>query len=284
VGKLLEPGDELGLPWDDYADGRVYRLAKGADFVCSSLAAREAAENAAERLGKVVRTKVDVFRKKIFVWVQFADNQIEDGEPCPCGSTDMPLVNESLAVCRACGALNVILRSKRDRTPQEERQILPGKGDELLEFLLGIPPGKLEQPSGKGGGAKGKGRAPGKADDGGPAEGKVGGAAQNGKTGSGKKAGRPQRQRLQLGDFSGVELFESTSSDKAETFFGYGLDKEGRRMLLLVEYPLRDGRRVEDSEVETGFVHEVRAIDADPFAEAIDFDALRARMVPVETD
>jgi hypothetical protein len=197
----------------------------------------------------------------------------------------MPLVNESLAVCRACGALNVILRSKRDRTSQEERQILPGKGDELLEFLLGIPPGKLEQPSGKGGGAKGKGRAPGRADGGGPTEGKVGGAAQNDKTtGSGKKAGRPQRQRLQLGDFSGVELFESTSSDKAETFFGYGLDKEGQRMLLLVEYPLRDGRRVEDPEVETGFVHEVRAIDADPFAEALDFDALRARMVPVETD
>ncbi len=283
MGKLLEPGDEIGLPWDDYADGRVYRLAKGTDFVCSSLAAREAAENAAERLGKVVRTRTDVFRKKIFVWVQFADNQIDDGEPCPCGSTNMPLVNENLALCQACGALNVIFRSKRDRTA-EEREVLPGKGDELLEFLLGIPPGKPEQASGKGGGAKGKGRAAGKADGAGPAEANIAGTAQNGKSASGKKAARAQRGRPRLADFSDVELFSYSSSEHTETLCGYGVDGEGRRTLLLVEYPLRDGRRVEDPEAPTGFAHEVRAIDAEPFAAALDLEALRARLEPATVE
>ena len=48
--RVLEHHDELGLPWDEWADRRVHRLVKGRDFLRSSEAVVEAAQNAARRM------------------------------------------------------------------------------------------------------------------------------------------------------------------------------------------------------------------------------------------
>ena len=56
MARLLEDGDELSLPWDDLADGRVWQLVRGRDFFCNPREVDEAAKNAATRLGKAVQT------------------------------------------------------------------------------------------------------------------------------------------------------------------------------------------------------------------------------------
>jgi hypothetical protein len=56
MARLLEEGDELALPWDDLADGRVWNLIRGRDFFCNPREVEEAARNAAVRLGKAAQT------------------------------------------------------------------------------------------------------------------------------------------------------------------------------------------------------------------------------------
>jgi len=91
--KHLEPHDELGLPWDDLADGRAHRLVKGRDFVRGAELVEEAAANAAARLERVVRVYREVRRGAVFLWVQFVHHEIVYGEPATpssAGSTPVP--------------------------------------------------------------------------------------------------------------------------------------------------------------------------------------------------
>lgn len=113
MARLLEDGDELGLAWDDWADGRIWRLERGRDFLRSPQAVEEAARNAAARLDKAARTVRETRGSKLFVWVQFADYSIEPGESCPCGSDQLGRVNDEIAMCGSCGSSLVVAKSKQ---------------------------------------------------------------------------------------------------------------------------------------------------------------------------
>ncbi len=104
MARLLEDGDELSLPWDDLADGRVWQLVRGRDFFCNPREVDEAAKNAATRLGKAVQTVRSLHASVSSIWVQFADYRIEPGSPCPCGSSELRRVNDAYAICAGCGA------------------------------------------------------------------------------------------------------------------------------------------------------------------------------------
>src|SRR5689334_2820116 len=97
---VLEHHDELGLPWDELSDGRMYRLARGENFFRSPEAVAQAAQNAARRLGKAVRLANEIRHRKVFVWVQFVDFETELGQPCPrCGSFDLRALNRQHTEC-----------------------------------------------------------------------------------------------------------------------------------------------------------------------------------------
>ncbi len=104
MGRLLEDGDELALPWDDLADGRVWQLVRGRDFFCNPREVDEAARNAAARLNKAVQTVRSLHASVSSVWLQFADHRIEPGAPCPCGSDELRRVNDVYAICASCEA------------------------------------------------------------------------------------------------------------------------------------------------------------------------------------
>jgi hypothetical protein len=100
--RLLEDGDELALPWDDLADGRAWQLVRGRDFFRNPREVEEAARSAAVRLGKAVQTVRSLHASVSSIWVQFADDRIEPGAPCPCGSDDLRRVNDGYAICASC--------------------------------------------------------------------------------------------------------------------------------------------------------------------------------------
>jgi hypothetical protein len=104
----LAEGNELGLPWERWSDGLPYRLKRKRDFgdIDPELV-REAAKNAARRMGKVVKSKPDAMmpgNRSKYLWVQFADHEIRIGDPCKCGGLHLLRVHPFFARCTSCGA------------------------------------------------------------------------------------------------------------------------------------------------------------------------------------
>src|SRR5215216_999672 len=116
----LDPHDELGLPWDHLADGRVHRLVRGRDFVRNPDVVEEAAANAANRLGRVVRTFKETRWGVVYFWVQFVDHEVVIGDPCPCGSMELRQVNLYFAECASCKSTVALVRPKRERAVDDD--------------------------------------------------------------------------------------------------------------------------------------------------------------------
>lgn len=135
----LEHTDELGLPWDRWADGRPHVLLRGKDFYRGSAAVQEAARNAARRLNKAVSTVKEHRVGKTYLWVQFSDFEVDWGDPCPsCGGADLRLVNRRHTRCTSCGATVALIQPKRHK---ELNDATPGTVDPveaLLRPLLGL--------------------------------------------------------------------------------------------------------------------------------------------------
>lgn len=112
----LAEGNELGLPWERWSDGLPHRLKRKRDFgdIDPELV-REAAKNAAKRMGKVVQAKPDTMmpgNRSKYVWVQFSDHEIRIGDPCKCGGRHLLRVHPFFAHCTQCGA-QLLLAPKR---------------------------------------------------------------------------------------------------------------------------------------------------------------------------
>src|SRR4051812_19528196 len=98
MSPALEHNDELGLPWDDWQDGRPARLTRGRDFFQTIQVLNEAAQNAGRRLHKAVRIVPETRGAKAFAWVQFSDYEVTLGDPCPhCSSYDVQRINPQYA-------------------------------------------------------------------------------------------------------------------------------------------------------------------------------------------
>ena len=116
-GRFLPEGDELGLPWEQWSDGLPHRLKRKRDFgdVDPELV-REAAKNAAKRMGKVVQAlpdKMTVKSAEKYVWIQFADYEVRVGDPCKCGGRRLLRVHPFFARCTECGA-ELLLAPKKN--------------------------------------------------------------------------------------------------------------------------------------------------------------------------
>jgi hypothetical protein len=105
------PADLAALPWERWADGRLWRLKHGKHFSGEPQEAIAEAERAAERMGKVVRTLPEVQPPHAYVWVQFADHELPLGEPCPCGHHRLIRHHPEFARCAGCGA-TIILQTE----------------------------------------------------------------------------------------------------------------------------------------------------------------------------
>jgi hypothetical protein len=98
--------DDLGVDWSRWSDGRPYRLKRKKDFPNVDAGhARTACELAASRMGKAVRTVRDKFVPEKLIWIQFADAEIPEGNPCPiCGSRRILRLHGGFARCPQCKA------------------------------------------------------------------------------------------------------------------------------------------------------------------------------------
>ena len=106
---LLDPStlpEDLGVDWSRWSDGRAYRLKKKRDFPNVDPGhARTACEHAAAEMGKVAHTVRDKMVPGKLIWVQFADFEIREGEPCPrCGSRRILRLHAGFARCPQCNA------------------------------------------------------------------------------------------------------------------------------------------------------------------------------------
>lgn len=118
--KADPPGD-LGVDWSRWADGRAFRLKRKRDFPdVDPGVAREAAKEAAARMGKAVLTVRDRSSPNKFIWVQFADHKVKIGEPCPCGSRRLLRLHENFARCPECRAQLLLVKADQDEV-QETR-------------------------------------------------------------------------------------------------------------------------------------------------------------------
>lgn len=219
---LLEEHDELGLPWDEWADGRVHRLIRGRDFVRSAEALAEAAENAGRRLGRVARTVREVRRGRVFVWLQFVDYELDSGDPCGCGSADLRRMSTYYARCSSCGATSYIrpLKTKPDET------VVTPAGDEalLLSSLLAAPAA-----------AKAKRAAAPAAD--------------------------PRTNLARLGGYVDLRLSRYSKGPDSERLAGLATEAiTGAPCVVVVDYPLHEGVRIEASGVPGGFAHRIWSV------------------------
>jgi hypothetical protein len=240
----LEHHDELGLPWDRWADGRVHRLVKSRDFVQSAEVVEEAAGNAARRLGKVARVVIQVLFGKVFVWVQFVDGDITLGEPCSrCGGEELLRVTPQYAQCASCGA-TLVVREPREK-PDEAPPAGGGADDALIATLFAAQPQKTRERSAR------RGR-------------------------------NPRSDTSRLGAYTSVVLFSAERDGTRERLFGHALTGGGRPCLLAVEVAWRDGRRVEDPSYPAGIVHVARSVPVGPFGKAIHLDRFPKRTPDLE--
>jgi hypothetical protein len=96
---------DLGIDWERWADGRVWRLKRKRHFadVDPSFVGKMA-EPAAKRMGKAVMTAKDRYDPHKYIWVQFANHKVGPGESCPCGSRRLLRVHTNFARCPDCHA------------------------------------------------------------------------------------------------------------------------------------------------------------------------------------
>jgi ribosomal protein L37AE/L43A len=102
-----------GMTWEKLADGRVYRLKSGKHFPRGKVKAVEReAHIVAHEMDKAVRVLRDELGKQEYLWIQFAESQIREGEACPrCGGLEIARIHQHYGRCSSCSALLVVKRA-----------------------------------------------------------------------------------------------------------------------------------------------------------------------------
>jgi hypothetical protein len=252
----LDLQDELGVPWDELADGRVHRLVRGHDFVRGGEVMEEAATNAARRLGRVVRTYKEIRWGVLYFWVQFVDHEVVIGEPCPCGSGDLLRVNQFFAECASCKATVALVMPKKERAVDDDLM----EDDPLLQSLFGAAAAPVSRKAA----SRERTRAP-REETAAPA--------------------REQRVDLnRLRGYSDVSLYWSATDRNRERMVGHALDSLGRPHLLVVDFAMLGGKRVPDPEHPGDWQHTLWSVPTGPFGDVIRLDRFRNRAPAPQTE
>ncbi|MFL5819717.1 MAG: hypothetical protein ACJ76S_03440 [Solirubrobacteraceae bacterium] len=130
------------LPWNELLDGRLHWFARGVHYSGPAEAVEQEARDAATELGKTAITFRDDMEVFEYVWVQFVDGRVEEGQPCPhCGYTSFDKVQEFFLRCQSCRYFYAIAQPK-PVIPEPERppiaefldlKLLSAEGDEIKE-------------------------------------------------------------------------------------------------------------------------------------------------------
>ena len=136
--------EDLGVDWSRWTDGRAYRLKRKKDFPNVNPGhARTAAENAAVKMGKVVRTVRDKMIPEKLIWIQFADGEVRAGQPCPrCGSRKLLNLHADVVRSPQCNA-QLLLSSQGLEAIEPEPEdagesTSPAKRARLTQRLLSL--------------------------------------------------------------------------------------------------------------------------------------------------
>lgn len=97
--------------WTRISDGKVWRLKQGREFDCSTKRLRAEARMAARDMGKTVRFVRDRIDPYKYLWLQFADDEMILGQPCPkCGGEHLLQLSGQFVRCGSCRALLAVER------------------------------------------------------------------------------------------------------------------------------------------------------------------------------
>src|SRR5436190_17774882 len=142
------PSDEVRswrLPWNELVDGRLRRFKRGVHYSGPAEALEQEARNAAAELGKTAITFRDNMQVFEYMWVQFVDGRLEEGEPCPkCANTSFEKLQEYFLSCTRCRSFFAITQPK-PVVPEPEKppiaefldlKLLSREGDELQEVSI----------------------------------------------------------------------------------------------------------------------------------------------------
>ena len=124
-----------GLTWDQVSDGRLWRLKSGKHFSRGSMErVRQDMVMVAAELDRAVVTLRDDFGKFAYLWVQFADDEVAAGAPCPtCGGHRLLRLHRRFARCTGCGSTLILHAArtsgggvaKRDLSRYQELRLKP---------------------------------------------------------------------------------------------------------------------------------------------------------------
>jgi hypothetical protein len=128
------------LPWNELVDGRLRRFKRGVHYSGMAEALEQEARTAANELGKTAITFRDNMQVLEYMWVQFVDGRLEEGEPCPkCSNTSFEKLQEYFLRCTRCRSFFAITEPKRV-IPEPEKpsiaefgafKLLSANGDEI---------------------------------------------------------------------------------------------------------------------------------------------------------
>jgi hypothetical protein len=131
------------LPWNELVDGRLRRFRRGVHYSGLGEALEQEARDAAGELGKTAITFRDNMQVFEYVWVQFVDGRLEEGEPCPkCSNTSFEKLQEYFLRCTRCRSFFAVTEAK-PVIPEPEKpplaefldlKLLSREGEELHEI------------------------------------------------------------------------------------------------------------------------------------------------------
>ena len=125
------------IDWDQLLDGKLRRFKRGKHYVGLSDALIRQTKLAAEERDKKAIAFKDQIGKYEYVWVQFLDGQIEEGDPCPrCQATSLERRQEYFARCPSCEAMLAVSAPAKALGPD------PDDVAEILDARLLSPQGE----------------------------------------------------------------------------------------------------------------------------------------------
>jgi hypothetical protein len=97
------------MSWTQLADGRPHRLKRGRHFEGDVRGLQLEATAVAQEQGRGVLALIDELgHHNHYLWVQFADQELIEGEVCRCGGASFSRSHERYATCDSCGATAVL--------------------------------------------------------------------------------------------------------------------------------------------------------------------------------
>lgn len=247
---------EQDYDWERWADGRVWHLRRGRDFLCRTATFRNAAESAARRMGRPIRIVRDKFEPTRSIWLQFADFAIPDGAPCVCGGTRLYRKHPLFARCDACGSLLLLTYAPRT----DDDAFLPAPAEAPDESAQADDAGRALAGWRRFTRAEARARAEAAASA---------RAAAKAEAVEAKARAAERREELRRAAFEDPDLRLSAFHDihlrrveegieKWERYAGYAFDDQDRSVLLILTIPLVGGRRIPLDDSPVGCQYKLR--------------------------